>query len=55
MNCRYPLPRTTICACSECGEVFPKIESLEHHQAVRHAGKNSVHIFNFVVLNPNPA
>ncbi|KAK6131293.1 hypothetical protein DH2020_034964 [Rehmannia glutinosa] len=34
---RYPLPRTTICACSECGEVFPKIESLEHHQAVRHA------------------
>ncbi|KAL1533318.1 hypothetical protein AAHA92_33216 [Salvia divinorum] len=34
---RYPLPRTTICACSECGEVFPKLESLEHHQAVRHA------------------
>ncbi|KAG8377910.1 hypothetical protein BUALT_Bualt08G0082700 [Buddleja alternifolia] len=34
---RYPLPRTTICACSECGEVFPKFESLEHHQAVRHA------------------
>ncbi|KAL0438433.1 UNVERIFIED_CONTAM: hypothetical protein Slati_2326300 [Sesamum latifolium] len=34
---RYPLPRTTLCACSECGEVFPKIESLEHHQAVRHA------------------
>lgn len=34
---RYPLPRTTICACSECGEVFPKIESLEHHQAVKHA------------------
>ncbi|KAK4429367.1 hypothetical protein Salat_1237100 [Sesamum alatum] len=34
---RYPLPRTTVCACSECGEVFPKIESLEHHQAVRHA------------------
>nr|XP_016440711.1 PREDICTED: uncharacterized protein LOC107766445 [Nicotiana tabacum] len=34
---RYPLPRSTICACPECGEVFPKIESLEHHQAVRHA------------------
>ncbi|XP_073126332.1 uncharacterized protein [Henckelia pumila] len=34
---RYPLARTTICACSECGEVFPKIESLEHHQAIRHA------------------
>ncbi|GAB4852514.1 hypothetical protein Ancab_016728 [Ancistrocladus abbreviatus] len=35
---RYPTnPRTTICACSHCGEIFPKIESLEHHQAVRHA------------------
>ncbi|XP_028087535.1 uncharacterized protein LOC114288252 [Camellia sinensis] len=34
---RYPSPRSTICACSECGEVFPKIESLELHQAVRHA------------------
>ncbi|CAI9755904.1 unnamed protein product [Fraxinus pennsylvanica] len=33
----YPLPRTTICACSECGEVFPKIESMEHHQMVKHA------------------
>ncbi|KAL5557897.1 hypothetical protein UlMin_034108 [Ulmus minor] len=35
---RYPvIPRSTICACSQCGEVFPKIESLELHQAVRHA------------------
>nr|XP_016461107.1 PREDICTED: uncharacterized protein LOC107784482 [Nicotiana tabacum] len=34
---RHPLPRSTICACPECGEIFPKIESLEHHQAVRHA------------------
>ncbi|KAI4389610.1 hypothetical protein MLD38_001818 [Melastoma candidum] len=35
---RYPYtPRSTICACSQCGEVFPKIESLELHQAVRHA------------------
>ncbi|KAK9270602.1 hypothetical protein L1049_026184 [Liquidambar formosana] len=34
---RYPSPRTTICACPECGEVFPKMESLELHQAVRHA------------------
>ncbi|XAR64190.1 hypothetical protein NMG60_11024438 [Bertholletia excelsa] len=34
---RYPSPRSTICSCSECGEVFPKIESLELHQAVRHA------------------
>ncbi|XP_073136978.1 uncharacterized protein [Henckelia pumila] len=33
----YPLPRTRICACPECGEVFPKVESLEHHQAIRHA------------------
>ncbi|KAF5740851.1 putative nucleic acid binding protein [Tripterygium wilfordii] len=33
---RYPSPRT-ISACSHCGEVFPKIESLELHQAVRHA------------------
>ncbi|KAE8723607.1 U-box domain-containing protein 15-like [Hibiscus syriacus] len=34
---RHPSSRTTICACSLCGEVFPKIESLELHQAVRHA------------------
>ncbi|KAF3943582.1 hypothetical protein CMV_029879 [Castanea mollissima] len=34
---RYPMPRSTMCACSQCGEVFPKIESLELHQAVRHA------------------
>ncbi|GAB4839121.1 hypothetical protein Ancab_028649 [Ancistrocladus abbreviatus] len=35
---RYPIiPRTRICVCSQCGEIFPKIESLEHHQAVRHA------------------
>ncbi|XP_076885669.1 uncharacterized protein LOC143535254 [Bidens hawaiensis] len=30
-------PRSTSCLCSECGEVFPKVESLEHHQAVKHA------------------
>ncbi|KAG6699440.1 hypothetical protein I3842_08G067100 [Carya illinoinensis] len=34
---RYPTPRTTICACSQCGEAFPKVESLELHQALRHA------------------
>ncbi|KAF6142916.1 hypothetical protein GIB67_003872 [Kingdonia uniflora] len=34
---RYPMPRSTICACSQCGEVFPQKESLEHHQAVKHA------------------
>ncbi|KFK29074.1 hypothetical protein AALP_AA7G085300 [Arabis alpina] len=33
---RYPIsPR--ICACPQCGEVFHKLESLEIHQAVRHA------------------
>ncbi|EEF52710.1 uncharacterized protein LOC8274650 [Ricinus communis] len=34
---RYPAPRTTICTCAQCGEVFPKTESLELHQKVRHA------------------
>ncbi|KAK9063910.1 hypothetical protein SSX86_017782 [Deinandra increscens subsp. villosa] len=34
---RIATPRSTICLCSECGEVFPRMESLEHHQAVRHA------------------
>ncbi|XP_061337778.1 uncharacterized protein LOC133284722 [Gastrolobium bilobum] len=34
---RLPIPRSTVCACSQCGEVFPKMESLELHQAVRHA------------------
>ncbi|XAR61665.1 hypothetical protein NMG60_11016147 [Bertholletia excelsa] len=34
---RYPSSRTTICACSECGEVFRTIENLELHQAARHA------------------
>ncbi|KAL1214152.1 hypothetical protein V5N11_005711 [Cardamine amara subsp. amara] len=33
---RYPIaPR--ICACPQCGEVFHKLETLELHQAVRHA------------------
>ncbi|XP_014502723.1 uncharacterized protein LOC106763069 [Vigna radiata var. radiata] len=34
---RLPVARSTVCACSHCGEVFPKMESLELHQAVRHA------------------
>ncbi|KAL8127086.1 uncharacterized protein LOC141721180 [Apium graveolens] len=34
---RYSNPRSTICGCSECGEIFPNTESLELHQAVRHA------------------
>jgi hypothetical protein len=37
---RYPTPRTTICACSQRGEIFPKIESSELHQAVHHAGQD---------------
>ncbi|GJN38354.1 hypothetical protein PR202_gb27388 [Eleusine coracana subsp. coracana] len=36
MSRRYPRPRE-LCACSQCGEVFTKAESLEHHQAIRHA------------------
>ncbi|XP_068646199.1 uncharacterized protein [Aristolochia californica] len=34
---RHPAVRATICACSDCGEVFTSAESLENHQAVRHA------------------
>ncbi|KAL0553378.1 hypothetical protein IC582_007272 [Cucumis melo] len=34
---RFPIPRSSICSCPQCGEVFPKIESLELHQLVRHA------------------
>uniref|UniRef100_A0A9I9CHQ1 C2H2-type domain-containing protein n=1 Tax=Cucumis melo TaxID=3656 RepID=A0A9I9CHQ1_CUCME len=33
----FPIPRSSICSCPQCGEVFPKIESLELHQLVRHA------------------
>ncbi|XP_044970253.1 uncharacterized protein LOC123430446 [Hordeum vulgare subsp. vulgare] len=33
---RYPRPRE-LCPCSQCGEVFTKPDTLEHHQAVRHA------------------
>uniref|UniRef100_A0A1D1XSH2 C2H2-type domain-containing protein n=1 Tax=Anthurium amnicola TaxID=1678845 RepID=A0A1D1XSH2_9ARAE len=33
---RYPTPRT-ISSCPHCGEVFTKAESLELHQAIRHA------------------
>ncbi|KAG6483133.1 uncharacterized protein LOC122014416 [Zingiber officinale] len=29
--------RATICSCPDCGEIFVKAESLEIHQAVRHA------------------
>ncbi|XP_027368224.1 uncharacterized protein LOC113874200 [Abrus precatorius] len=34
---RLPISRSSVCTCSQCGEVFPKMESLELHQAVRHA------------------
>ncbi|CAM0908230.1 unnamed protein product [Alopecurus aequalis] len=33
---RYPRPRE-LCPCSQCGEVFTKADSLEQHQAIRHA------------------
>ncbi|KAF8641603.1 hypothetical protein HU200_067794 [Digitaria exilis] len=36
MSRRYPRPRE-LCACPQCGEVFTKPDSLEHHQAIRHA------------------
>ncbi|RCV32558.1 hypothetical protein SETIT_7G012600v2 [Setaria italica] len=36
MSRRYPRPRE-LCACPQCGEVFTKADSLEHHQAIRHA------------------
>lgn len=35
---RDPSLRTRVCPCPDCGEIFPKLESLELHQAVRHAG-----------------
>ncbi|KAJ8762804.1 hypothetical protein K2173_022933 [Erythroxylum novogranatense] len=34
---RDPSMRGSICSCPECGEIFMKAESLELHQAVRHA------------------
>ncbi|KAI4316926.1 hypothetical protein L6164_024853 [Bauhinia variegata] len=34
---RLPILRSSVCSCSHCGEIFPKMESLELHQAVRHA------------------
>ncbi|KAJ8747405.1 hypothetical protein K2173_014329 [Erythroxylum novogranatense] len=34
---RDPSMRGSICSCPECGEIFTKAESLELHQAVRHA------------------
>uniref|UniRef100_A0ACD5UG37 Uncharacterized protein n=1 Tax=Avena sativa TaxID=4498 RepID=A0ACD5UG37_AVESA len=33
---RYPRPRE-LCPCPQCGEVFTKADSLEQHQAIRHA------------------
>ncbi|KAL5214416.1 hypothetical protein ABZP36_003568 [Zizania latifolia] len=36
MSRRYPRPRE-LCSCSQCGEIFTKADSLEHHQAIRHA------------------
>ncbi|XP_062185713.1 uncharacterized protein LOC133889235 [Phragmites australis] len=36
MSRRYPRPRE-LRACPQCREVFTKADSLEHHQAIRHA------------------
>lgn len=38
---RDPSLRSTICSCTECGEIFMKPEILELHQAVKHAGNNN--------------
>lgn len=46
---RYPRPRA-LCVCPDCGEVFTKPESLEHHQAIRHAGNFNNLPFFFVIL-----
>lgn len=35
---RDPSLRSSICPCPDCGEIFTKAESLELHQAVKHAG-----------------
>ncbi|WOL11860.1 hypothetical protein Cni_G20624 [Canna indica] len=35
--CRDPSMRATLCSCPNCGEVFVRPESLELHQALRHA------------------
>ncbi|KAF3794924.1 hypothetical protein EJ110_NYTH04609 [Nymphaea thermarum] len=34
---RCPISRPSICSCPDCGEVFLRPDSLEAHQAVRHA------------------
>eukprot|EP00268_Persea_americana_P021538 TRINITY_DN2148_c0_g1_i31.p2 TRINITY_DN2148_c0_g1~~TRINITY_DN2148_c0_g1_i31.p2 ORF type:complete len:120 (-),score=19.90 TRINITY_DN2148_c0_g1_i31:1834-2193(-) len=36
---RDPSLRTSICPCPDCGEIFSKSQSMELHQAVRHAGR----------------
>lgn len=35
---RDPSLRGSFCSCPDCGEIFMKAESLELHQAVKHAG-----------------
>lgn len=37
--------RSSICSCPDCGEVM-KTESLEHHQAVKHAGISIIYILS---------
>jgi Zinc finger, C2H2 type len=48
---RHPRPRA-LCVCPDCGEVFTKPKTLEHHQAIRHAGNfsNLPFVWNFEML-----
>lgn len=52
---RDPSLRGSICSCPECGQIFMKTETLELHQAVRHAGTSLLLLFQFscnFVLSP---
>lgn len=39
-----------MCTCHECGEIFIRSESLEHHQAIRHAGIFQIILDIFVIF-----
>lgn len=47
---RDPSMRGTIWSCPDCDEIFMKAESLEHHQAVKHASMFPFHIFQFSIV-----
>lgn len=50
---RNPSFRSTLFCCSECGEIFMKSETLEFHQAVKHAGMFSLPFFSSDVIHAN--